>query len=98
MFSIFEMIMETGPQNALLVDDRVNEQVELLAAFPMAGKEAKRRKRVIDKASSVVIYRVEEDAIPHFEGDLWRSAVARFALALQREVQHRFRHAVIAVA
>jgi plasmid stabilization system protein ParE len=39
MLSIFEIVMESSPQNALLVDDRVHEQVRLLTNFPFAGRD-----------------------------------------------------------
>jgi toxin ParE1/3/4 len=66
MLSIFEMILENSPQGALLVDDRVNEQVELLADFPLAGRGGRTegtRELIIDRATCVVVYRVEGDAV-----------------------------------
>jgi toxin ParE1/3/4 len=66
MLSIFELITESSPQNALLVDDRVHEQIKMLTEFPLAGRDGKvggTRELVIQKASCVVVYAVREDAI-----------------------------------
>jgi toxin ParE1/3/4 len=66
MLAIFELIMESSPQGALLVDDRVNEQIELLKDFPLAGKAGRNpgtRELVIDNAACVVVYRIEDDDV-----------------------------------
>jgi toxin ParE1/3/4 len=66
MISIFEVITESSPQNALVVDDRINEQVEMLSDFPLSGKLGRlsgTRELVIDKATSIVVYRVEDTRV-----------------------------------
>ena len=66
MAAIFRQILEDSPQGALLVDDRINEQVELLSDFRFlgrAGSIADTRELVIERTAYVVVYRVEEDAI-----------------------------------
>jgi toxin ParE1/3/4 len=82
MLSIFELIMDSSPQNALLVDDRIHEQINLLAEFPFVGRDgglSGTRELVIQKTSCVVVYAVEEDAIRIlnivYRGQEWASQI-----------------------
>jgi toxin ParE1/3/4 len=63
--AIFDQIAEDSPQNALLVDDRINEQVLALGLFPALGRKGRRkgtRELSIHRTPYIAVYReVEAD-------------------------------------
>jgi toxin ParE1/3/4 len=56
---IFDQIAKDSPQNALLVDDRINDQVLELGRFPGLGRKGRRkgtRELVIAKTPYIAVY------------------------------------------
>lgn len=64
--AIFDYIESDSPQAAIEVDDRIREQVEMLARFPQSGRPGRiegTRELAISRTPYIVAYRIKENAI-----------------------------------
>jgi addiction module RelE/StbE family toxin len=64
--AIFDYIEADSPQAAVVVDERIREQVEVLARFPQSGRPGRiegTRELVISRTPYVVAYRITENAV-----------------------------------
>jgi toxin ParE1/3/4 len=64
--TIFDYIETESPQNAALVDDRIETQIETLLIFPNSGRPGRvegTRELVIERTPLIVAYRIQGDSI-----------------------------------
>jgi len=64
--AIFDFIGAESPRAAALIDERISEQVEVLARFPQLGRlgrVAGVRELVIRETPFIVVYRIGADAV-----------------------------------
>src|SRR5258708_6410522 len=64
--AIFDYIEADSPQAAIEVDNRIREQVEILARFPQSGRPGRiegTRELVISRTSYIVAYRIQENTV-----------------------------------
>jgi toxin ParE1/3/4 len=64
--AIFDYIEADSPQAAIAVDDRIREQVEILARFPESGRPGRvvgTRELVIIRTPYIVAYRIAGDTV-----------------------------------
>ena len=64
--TIFDYIEAESPQNAVIVDECMQHQVEILSNFPECGRLGRvegTRELVIDRTPFVVVYRIEHNYI-----------------------------------
>ena len=64
--AIFDYIEADSPQAAVAVDERIREQVEVLARFPQSGRKGRvggTRELVIGRTPYIVAYRISDDTV-----------------------------------
>jgi toxin ParE1/3/4 len=64
--AIFDYIEADSPQAAIEVDDRIREQVKILAPFPQSGRPGRiegTRELVISRTPYIVAYRIKENTV-----------------------------------
>jgi toxin ParE1/3/4 len=64
--AIFDYIEADSPQAAIAVDERIREQVEVLARFPQSGRKGRverTRELVISRTPYIVAYRVTGNTV-----------------------------------
>jgi toxin ParE1/3/4 len=64
--AIFDYIEADSPQAAVAVDERIREQVGVLARFPQRGRPGRvegTRELVISRTPYVVAYRISDDTV-----------------------------------
>ncbi|ABF41090.1 Addiction module toxin, RelE/StbE [Candidatus Koribacter versatilis Ellin345] len=64
--TIFDYIEAESPQNAVLVDDRIETQIEMLVQFPESGRQGRvegTRELVVELTPFIVAYRIEVDCV-----------------------------------
>jgi toxin ParE1/3/4 len=64
--AIFDYIEADSPQAAVAVDERIREQVEVLARFPQSGRPGRiegTRELVINRTPYIVAYRITGETV-----------------------------------
>lgn len=63
---IFDYIEQDNPRAAVVVDDRIRDQAEVLVNFPESGRPGRiegTRELVINRTPYIVAYRVQSDSV-----------------------------------
>ena len=63
---IFDYIETESPQNALLVDERIQSQVEILTRFPESGRPGRingTREFIVEHTPFIVTYVIQDDVV-----------------------------------
>ena len=64
--AIFDYIEADSPQAAVAVDERIREQIEVLARFPQSGRKGRiegTRELVINRTPYIVAYRITGETV-----------------------------------
>jgi toxin ParE1/3/4 len=64
--AIFDYIEADSPQAAVAVDERIREQIEVLARFPQSGRKGRiegTRELVISRSPYIVAYRIKGNTV-----------------------------------
>ena len=64
--AIFDYIEADSPQAAIAVDERISEQLQVLARFPQSGRKGRvygTRELVISRTPYIVAYRISDDTV-----------------------------------
>ena len=64
--AIFDYIEADSPQAAVAVDERIREQIEVLARFPQSGRPGRiegTRELVINRTPYIVAYRIKGNTV-----------------------------------